>query len=251
MTFATGLIQALLGTKTGDSTVAERPFRMNGYSELAVRDTPANYYGQAEEGSLIVATNPTVSTGMTFVTAQTAFSDTAPNFYIYNTEPAGGKSLRLHYLKMITTAAGTSATAWHYAVVLDASARAFSTDNTATITPVNPNGGATLSSIPQIKVQNNASTSVIGASSASKRLVARGTLGGLNIVGDVMQIYFGEMTPSAMAATAVTQAGQPGRRVDNSPPIIIPPGASAVIHIWGVASAAAFSPEFEMLMSLK
>jgi hypothetical protein len=251
MTFLTGLIKALLPSKTGDSDVAERTVRLNAFSELAVRDTPANYYGMAEEGSLIVATNPTVSTGMTFVTAQTAFSDTVPNFYIYNTEPVGGRSLRLHYLKMITTAAGTSATAWHYAVILDQVGRAIGTDNTATITPVNPNGAATISAVPLIKVQNSATASAIAASSASKRLVARGCLGGLNIVGDTLQIYFGEMTPSAMSATAVTQAGQPGRRVDNSPPVMIPPGCSAVIHIWGVASAAAFSPEFELLMSLK
>ena len=251
MSFATAMIQKLIGAQTGDSVVAERQLRMNAYSELAVRDTPANYYGMAEEGSLILATNPTPSTGLAWVSAQTAFSDTAPNFYIYNNEQAGGKALRLHYLKLITTTAATSASAVHYAVVVDQAARAFTTDNMAVVIPVSPNGCLGLTTVPVIKVQSNTTTSAIAASSGQKRIVARGCLGGLNIAGDVLQIYFGELTPTAMSATAVTAAGQPGRRVDNSPPVCIPPGGSAVIHIWMPGSSASIVPEFELLLSAK
>lgn len=248
----TGLVRTLLPSKMADSAMLDAPARVNGYGELAVRDTPASYFGLAEEGSLMVATNPTPSTGAAWVSAQTAFSDTAPNFYIANNEPAGGKTLRLHYLKLICTTAATSATAIHYAVIVDPVTRALGTDNTLAITPVSPNGALAIpSAAPTVKVQNNTTTSVIAASSANKRIVARGCLGGLNIAGDVLQICFGEITPTAMSATAVTAAGQPGRRIDNSPPVLIPAGGSAVIHVWMPGSSASIVPEFELVMSLK
>jgi hypothetical protein len=246
-----GVVQTASPTKLADSQNADVSLRVNAYSELAIRDTPANYYGLCEEGSLLLATNPTVSTGATWVAAQTAFSDTTPNWYIANNEVAGGRGLRLHYLKMIATAACTSGASIHYAIKIDTVFRAVTTDHILAITPVNPNGLVSNIAAPTVHVQNSATASVVPAASINARLVARGVIGGLTIAGDELMIAFGEMLAGGMAPTAVTQAGQPGRRVTTSPPIIIPPQGCAMIHIWAPSSSASFNPEFELLMSAR
>jgi hypothetical protein len=241
-----------LGSPVADSSVANVPLRVNRNRELAIREVPGTYYGMCEEGSLLVATNPTVSTGLTWVAAQTAYAATTPNFLITNTQPAGGKNVQLRYLKMIATAAGTAATVWHYAAILDVAPRALTTNNTVAITPVSPNGGLSVGSgLPAIAAQNNAIASVLAAESASGRVVARGALGGLNIVGDVFSILFGQATGLTGPLTAVEGETQSGARTAYSPPIIIAPGGCLSLHFWSPSSSAAFNPEFEMLLALK
>lgn len=246
---ASGLPQAALPTKSADSTSMDKEVRLNGYGETVVREQ--GQFGYAEESSLYVATNPTISTGMLWVAAQTAYGATAPNFHIRNTDVLGGKSVRLQSLKLIATAAATSTTAFHYAITLDPIARSISTDNTAAITPVNLNGGASNSLPVLVNAQNSASVSVLSAASAGNRVVARGVLGGLNIVGEEFNIVFGNALGGAMTPTAADAAGQPGRRVSNAPAIIVPPQASCTVHCWLVASAASPAPEFELVFAVK
>lgn len=240
-------------TRKSDSTDADTPLRINSASELAIRDTPASYYGLCEAGELIYAHTATTGTGLTWVAAQTAFSDTTPNFYIFNNEVAGGRSLRLHYLKLIATQACTSGTAIHYVAIMDNVARALTTDNTQALTQVVPNGNvSTAIASPTIVGQNSASASVIAASStAGKRRVARGIIGGLTIAGDVLSIGFGELIGGGMAQTAATGAGQPGHRVAMAPPVIIAPQTSLTIHLWIPSSSASINPEVELLLSAK
>jgi len=247
-----GIVSRLLPTAWVDDRDADKPMRLARYGEQVaqVLHGPTRY-ALVEEGSYILATNPTISTGLTWVAAQTAFSDTAPNFYIFNPESTSNpaaKSIYMDYLKLITTTAATAATAFHYAWILDAVSRAITTDNTLTITPVNPNGGASVVITPVIKVQNSATVSVITASSSAKRLVGRGTLGGLNVAGDELEIVFGSTDVGANAGLTAAQAAAVGHRVSNSPGIIIPPGWSLTGHIWMPSSTASPAPEFELGM---
>jgi hypothetical protein len=246
---ATAVPANALPARMTDSNNTDYPLRANAVGELAIRETPANYYGLCEEGSLLVATNPTVSTGQLWVAAQTAFSDTAPNFYIGNNDAS--RSIRMHSLKLICTAAATGTTAIHFVAILDTVLRSFAGSYHLAITPVNPNGGMPNIAAPTIAAQSSATVSALTASSANKRIVARGVLGGLNIVGDELFIEFGEMLGGNMSATAVTQAGQPGRRGTSAPPVMIPPLGSLAIHFWLVGSSASPAPEFEILMSVK
>jgi hypothetical protein len=246
---SSGLPQALLPTKAGDSTSMDKELRLNGYGETVVREQ--GQFGYAEEGSLYVATNPTISTGVAWVAAQTAYGATAPNFHIRNTDAVGGKSVRLQSLKLIATAAATGTTAVHYAVTMDPTARAIATDNTAAITPVNCNGGVTGAPPVLVNAQSNTSVSVLAAASAGNRVLARGTLGGLNIVGEEFYLSFGAPIGGAMTPTAVDAAGQPGRRVAVAPAIIIPPQASCTIHFWSVGASASIAPEFELVFAVK
>lgn len=199
----------------------------------------------AEDGSYILATNPTIGTGLTWVAAQTAFSDTAPNFYIFN--PDTTKSLWLRRLKLQCGAVGTAAVSWRYAVILDTVARAPTTDHTLAIVPVTPNSSQALAVTPTILAQNSATVSVVPASSAAKRLVALGTLGGLNIAGSEFEVCFGSTDSGAFQGVA-DAAGEPSRKITNSSPVVIGPGHSCMIHIWGPSSSASINPEFELAM---
>jgi hypothetical protein len=200
------------------------------------------------EGTYILATNPTVSTGLTWVAAQTSFSDTAPNFFIHNSEPAGGRTLYLDYLKMVSTAVGTGAVSWQYAVILDPIPRTFATDNTLLIVPQCPASSYSIIASPTIKAQNSATTSALSASSTSKKLVARGCLGGVNIAGHVYGIVFGDCSAGVTAVGSTDTAAAPGRSFDFSGPVAINPGQDCTIYIWGPSSSAAFNPEFELGM---
>ena len=244
-----GRILATLPAKSTDSETVEAAMRLNAYRELVVREQ--GLYGLSEEGSLFVATNPTISTGMLWVAAQTAYSATAVNFHIQNTDVIGGKSARLKSLKLIATAAATSTTAVHYAVSLDPVARTLSTDNTAAITPKNCNGGVSNTCPILVNAQNSASVSALSAASPGNRILARGCMGGLNIIGEEFVLNFGVQMGGAMTPTAVDAAGQPGRRCNSAPAIIVPPGASCSIHIWSPAAAASMAPEFELLFAVK
>jgi hypothetical protein len=246
---ASGRILNALPGKSTDSETSEGVMRLNAYRELALREQ--GQFGYAEEGSLYVATNPTISTGMLWVAAQTAYSNTAINFHLRNTEVAGGKSARLQSLKLIATAAATSTTAVHYAVSLDPVARTLSTDNTTTIVPKNCNGAFSDTCPVVVNAQNSASVSALTAASAGNRILARGVMGGLNIVGEEFFLMFGAQVGGSMTPTAVDAAGQPGRRVSVAPAVIVPPGASCSIHIWSVAAAASMAPEFELLFAVK
>lgn len=202
----------------------------------------------ADEGSYLVASNTAVGTGQTWVAAQTTFVDTTPNWYIENTESPNNqdsKWLYLRFLKMISTAVATGTTLIRYAAILDNVPRALSTDNTASITSRCYRGDLNPLVTPTVKVQNSATASVIAASSGNKRIVANGTLGGLNVIGTEMQINFGS-TDAGGGQNGVAAETVPNRRVNIEGPVIIPPGWSLVIHVWLVGSSASPAPEWTM-----
>ncbi len=242
-----GFVQRLLASIFPDDRDNAKTVRLKRYGEVNISEADGNLYGYCEEGSLMVATNATISTGLTGVTAQTAFNDTGPALYIYNNDPA--KSLYMGYLKMIATAAATTSTSQHYACIVDPSrGTLITTDNFATLTPVNPNGACAVPCTPVIKFQNNATVSAIAASSASKRIVGRGTLGGLNVAGDELIILFGRGDMSTHSGLTAVQATALSKRVGNCGPMIIGPGQTGTVHLWGVSQAAAYSPEVELVM---
>jgi hypothetical protein len=82
-----GNVARFLPSALTDDRDTDKPARLGRYGEqwAQVLYGPTTH-GLVEEGSYLLATNPTVGTGFTQVAAQTAFSDTAPNLYIVNNE---------------------------------------------------------------------------------------------------------------------------------------------------------------------
>ncbi len=242
-----GFVSRVLTSAFADDRDVAKTVRLKRYGEVNISEADGSLYGYADEGSLMVFTNAVISTGLTGVTAQIVFNDTGPALYVYNNDPV--KSLYLGYIKMIATAAATSTTSQHFAAVLDpARGTLITTDNFANLTGVNPNGALPLACAPVVKFQNNATVSAIAASSASKRIVARGMLGGLNFVGDEFIVNFGRGDHTTHAGLTAAQAAAPSKRVANAPPVIVAPGATFTLHTWGLAQAAAWSPEVELVM---
>lgn len=243
-----GLVSKLLPQPSVDDRDNDHAVRLGKYNEILIPSVAPTRHMFADEGSYLLATNPAIGTGFTGVTAQTAFVDANPWAVIYNPEQATGKSIWLDFIKLITTIVGTSATGWNYAIVLDRGMPTATTIANATqVTPVCPSSSKSPIIQPVVFVQNNAATPTWSTSTQAKKVAARGVLGGLNIAFDEMLITFGTTDVGAYPGTA-DGAGQPGRRVDCSPPIIIDPGDCARIHIWGVGSAANLTPEFEIGM---
>lgn len=208
------------------------------------------------EGSYLVANgvgiaSGAVGTGQTLVAAQTAFSDTgSPIFYIQNTEPSqGGRTLYLDYIKLISTAVGTAAVSWQYAVVVDVTPKTASTNHVSACVPFNPNSQAANISSPTILVQSSATASVWTASTSSSRTVARGAVGGVNIAGHEYFVLFGDMSAAGPYVGSTDTAAAPGRSGSCSGPVAVGPGGhNAHFHFWGPSSSASIAPEFEIGM---
>jgi len=204
-------------------------------------------HGQSSLGQSFVATNATPGTALAY-NVQASYSATVPFLYLFNTQATGGKSVWLDYIKIICTTAPASAVNAFYAIILDTAARALSPDNTVAITPVNTNfalASANPTSL-QIKAQNNATASAVAAA-AAPRLLARGVLGGLPVVGDELIIDFGSDDIAPHAGLTAAQASAPARKVSSSPAFCLCPGTSAIVHLWFPSNATTgLSYELEM-----
>jgi hypothetical protein len=198
----------------------------------------------ADEGSYFIGTNPTPGTALAY-NIQASFSDTVPFIYLANTDTV--KRAYLDYIKIIVTTAAATGTQAYYAIKTDRAARALSANNTATIVPVSPNSDIANASVCTLNAQNNGTASAIGGASAAARVVARGSFGGLTIIGDELAIVCGSADPGSYAGLTAAQATCPGRKCSVSPPIVVGPGANLTVHLWFPGNATTgLSYEFEM-----
>lgn len=223
----------------------QRALSLDSYGRIVQLAVAPTRHSLALQGAYLVAVNPTIGTGATWVAAQTAFADVNPNFLIFNSDPV--RSLALDFVKLITTAVGTTAASWQFAVELDVGTRNPTTQHMSAATVNNPNMNKALLVTPSVQYQNSATATVIPAISGAGRVVSRGVLGGLNIAGDEMLVTFGTTDVGAYPGTA-DSANQPGRRVSCSAPVIIGPNQSATMYFWAPGSAASITPEFEIGM---
>lgn len=204
--------------------------RGNKYGDSWVNGPTGTSHPFADEGSYFAVTNATPGTSLLYPLT-TAFSDTAPLLYILNQESASNPAQPdccIEQIKLIVTQVPATTTQVYYAVILDAVARPFTTDNTASIVPAVSNYGASPRfTLPLIKAQNSATASILTASSASKRIIARGALGGLPVLGDELAIVFGRGDAGSYGGTAVAS-----RKVSSAAAFEIAPGSSMALHVW-------------------
>jgi hypothetical protein len=202
----------------------------------------------AAEGSYLVACNPTIGTGFTWVdsgaAAMQSFTDTAPNFWIHNNEPYGGRTIYLDYLKLVSTKVGASGVSVQYAVLLDSIPRTITTNNMTAVVPSVPSSGLSPLAIPSILVQNSATASAFSASSAAKKIAARGCVGGINIVAHTYGLTFGSLHAGSTAVGAADGTGAPGQCWDSAAAVGINPGQDCSIYFWCPTAADNLDPEF-------
>jgi hypothetical protein len=202
--------------------------------------------GIVDEGTYFVATNTTIGTGIATTTSVVddgnsgaTSAQTRPLMIIQNGYSAGSTNPSIYpiSLKLLVTAAPTSATYWQMALRLDPIVRY--TSGGSTITPVNVNGN--LGGNSRAAIYFGAITAA--ASSSTARVIANSMVNPtIPVVKDTMIVQFGNSSgdvPYINAATVNTT------KVINCPPVVIPPGYSLVVEMWGASNAAAPAFEFQ------
>ncbi len=247
-----GFVGRILPQALPDLRNSPSGVRLKRFGEINISEFDRSLYGYAEEGSYIYSCTPTPGTGFTWASSGNgvqSFLDTAPQGYIFNREPSGGKSLYLSYIKLIVTTAVTAATGGKFALLMDADPRALTTDSMTTLAISSPNGN--LSSplvIPTIKMQNSATPTVASAITTSTRCAQGWLCGTIPLIGDEYILSFGRGDiaghPGLTAVETVCR-----KLVSNHPPVIVPPQCSLAFHAWFPAlTTASIVPEIEVAM---
>ena len=227
-----------LPQRNGDSVGADVAIRGSDYNERYSYNPLVGKYPFVLEGSYFVARTPTPGTGVSYF-ASTAFDETKPVIF-GNLATSSNKRVWLDYVKIIITTAGASATTAQFAVKTDTINRAISVDHRTTAVPYNPFNG----SIVTLNYQNSATATTLAASSSGAAVVAEGAANGLDILGDVYYLEFGQKMQSSGIGLTAVQATDPGFKVVSMPPVVVPAGGSFTIY-WWAASIAAPSYSFE------
>ena len=219
--------------------------RTGRYGEVMVQSAHGFKHVLSDEGSYFVATNPTPFTGIAATTSIVTFAETAGavgvTLFVKNNEPRTSQTMKRIYLdsiKLLCTAAPTSATNWQYAITIDDSPVRYNTGGSA-ISPVNPNGDSNSASIAQIYFG-----AITTAVPTNRRLVARGTLKPtIPLVFDQFIIISGSPEGGGSFGGA---SGVFSKVVEGCPPIIIGPQQQLSLTMWGTSNAGAPSWEFEL-----
>ncbi len=206
-------------------------------------------HATADEGTFFVATNPTSGTGIATTTsvvddaatASATHAQNVPVMYIqngYSASDPNARSIYLKYLRMIVTAAPTSATAWNMSIRSDAVPRY--TSGGTRITPVNINTGSGNGSQAILYFGAVVTTNL---PSAASRLLTRAQIqSSVPNVKDMWTFTFGDQ---AMPTNVLTAAAEKNINIPCGP-IIVGPGTNISIGMWGTSNAAAPAWEFEL-----
>lgn len=246
--FIRGIVQSLLPTANPDSTNNDVGLRLDAYGGQFVQPRIRKTHALAREGSYFVTNNAQTGIAMT---ATAAFAATTPFVVIQNNDQAGGKSIFLDYINLVTTAAGSAAsglTTIQAALVVDSILRYSS-------------GGTNLSSLrvsPNMRLTN--ASSVAGVYCGAITAVAAGALArvlcGLRIVrpcvsatvadvvGETKMFNFGGVEAAINGSITIANANNVPVPM---PPVIIGPQQSALLYLFyaaaGTPVAASYAPE--------
>lgn len=208
-------------------------------------------HAACDEGSFFVVTNPTPGTAIATTTSvvddatgATTHAQQKPVMAITNQWTSGAGTLQqnlyLRYLKMFIAAVPTSATHWKYAMRLSPNSAKITTAGTACV-PVNPNSSSGVGS--RALVSFGAITATDSATDIGQKLVANGLVSGaIPVVNDEWLFTFGSLDRSIDSIGTQTLVKRLSIPVT---PIVIAPGWTWTLEMWGTSNAAAPSWEFE------
>lgn len=236
-----GLVNRFKPAVANDNTYAN--LRLDRYGQIYDNPIYDSVSGAAEDGSLWLATNPTMGTAIAVTTSITAYAETAGavgfGLVVKNTSSAGdtAKRIVMSRITLPIVQVPTSATSWQYVLVLTNNP-AFYTSGGSVLAPVNVNSDIISGSVAQVFF-GALTTAVPGT---DKRYVGRGTLRGIiPTTFDEMSIVF-RGCPTSALATAGSM-----RNVCYNEPVVIGPGYSLGLSMFGASNGAA--PTFEPTIS--
>jgi len=207
-------------------------------------------YALADEGGYYLSTNPVSGTAIAMTTSvvddaltgSSTHAPFAPAAIIYNSQTADNPnalSIYLRYIKLLLVQVPTSATNWSYSMRLDNVVRYVSGGTQITPTNVNPSSSRTAAA----RVYFGALVPA-ALPTANSKLVALGRIdSAIPVINDQWVFTFGN---SAIAMDQRSGGTVAKNMTFNCAPIIIPPGWSLSLGMWGTSNAAAPSWEFEI-----
>jgi hypothetical protein len=234
-----GLVARLLPTRNVDSQSSDVAARMGPYGEVDVLSYVRKAHLLADEGSYFVTTNG--QAGISAGNANNTFTATAPFMVIENLDQAGGKSVNLDYINLITTVAANSAAGALTYIgiigIIDQGLR-YTSGGTALPTPVCPN--------MNIIAARSVTAAYFGVITASGQTASARQVCGMRLfracnnnvgdaVGEQKFINFG-----GVEGIAPTSYGGNANAVNcleiPMPPVIIGPQQSALFYLYSAGN---------------
>lgn len=197
---------------------------------LVGRDT-----GAADAGNVYTALTPTPGTGIIGHAAPTTFDQTKAIFLLYN---SGASNVYPLYLKLHNTVISAGANGVMYFTQVVDTGNRFSSGGTA-LTPQNTNYGSSSKSAALITV----GAVVCSANTNASRTLAHHTFRGatIDVVHDRYTFTWGLPSSDGSYLAGATYASLTQGNV----PVVIPPGASFMIHEWEASQSTGPTYEFE------
>lgn len=243
------IVQRLLPTPFVDDRDSDRPARAARYGELFGLNPIRKQHLLADEGSYFVTNN--AQTGIASP-AVAVFGATTPLAIVANTDTvsASAKRIYLDYMTMVTTAAGSFASAGvnlQLAVYIDGVDRYTSGGTDISTNIVSPNMDVSArSSVAKVRFGNITATAATGAVRAICGLrILRPVVSAVvaDVIGETKQLNFGAVENTMNGNIVVANANNIPLPL---PPIIIGPQQCALIYYimnGTTPAAASYAPE--------
>jgi hypothetical protein len=201
-----------------------------------------------DEGSYFIQTTLTPGTGIIAHASLTAYDATKPTLLVKNNNAAGGKRLYLDYIRLLESVAGAAATSFRYRMHADSVERygsggtALGAAASSVKAATNPNMDSSASSAAQVYF----GAVTANAAGSGERLLSNGVLRqGLGVAGDQFTFLFGGgKQMGASMLTPLTTVMQD--KFIPVHPVVLGPGQSFLLHIFGAALTTAVTFELEM-----
>ncbi len=253
MALIQGVTNALTSpAATGEGGLTPNAVRMGKFNEMYVGSLFPTKHLAALAGYYYTA----VAGGTAAVTSLTALTEASPVLIIENTfSGAGpGPNIMLDFVRLKATAISAAAVDWQYGWKLDNIRNKWASGGSA-LTPQNASFGATNSSAANIHFGALSVATAQQSSTVSSRLIQTGFLtttatAPAQIIGDTVDFRFGNIeAPLPTVFNNVASAGAhtfPMGVAVGCPPVILPPGTTATLFLWGTTSGSAPSYEINM-----
>lgn len=236
--FVRGLANRVLPGAAVDGSYAD--IRVSQRGEQVVHSLwGSRLHGFADEGSMLLAMNPTPGTAIAGIAAPTAFADTSALMYMRQS-PTSTKRLYLLDLELGVEAAGTSSTNWNVVMKTDRGNSRYSSGGSV-ITPVNANPSSALAS--EASVYFGALT--LAAASSDARLIDHERVQTvIKVIGSKYRFVFGDSSPGAPSGIPLEGTTQHARII-HCPPVVLGPGDAFAFHEFAASQAAAATYQFK------
>jgi hypothetical protein len=230
---ARSLVGRLLASAGFQNPQREKELRLDAYGDLFTVPSLPDQAGGALSGSYLTATNPTIGTAIVTTTSITAFTAVSPVAAFFNAG-VNGRSIVMDYLSMRIQQVPTSATRWLYTWVVDPVDRY--TSGGTLLVPTNTNSGVDNTSIMRFHFGAIVAT----AASASVRRHSNGLVRDvIPLIDDSTTFRFNDRGANG---SLVNAAG--GVQYIAVPPMVIAPGHTGLLYLFGDSNAAAPTWEF-------